>query len=96
MVTDRDAALSLAESYDGVIPSDTGRAGAAFRVSFTMNLAIFLPGKPFRVNVSNFVPGGIPGDVKENIWTKFRQKKIFSKLCVVSGVLSRCSIIPCM
>ena len=76
-------ALSLADSYDGVIPSDTGRAGAAFRVSFTMNLAIFLPGKPFRVNVSNFVRSR---RAKRKI---FRQifEKIFCKIVSAASML---------
>ena len=62
-------------------------SASALSVSSQMNLAIFLSGKPFRVNVSNFVPGGIPGDVKENIWTKFRQKK-YSANCVLCLVCS--------
>ena len=66
-----------------MVSSLVTQAGAAFRVSFTMNLAIFLPGKPFRVNVSNFVRSR---RAKRKI---FRQifEKIFCKIVSAASML---------
>ena len=64
----------------------------ALSVSSQMNAAIFLPGKPFRVNVSNFGPADV--NWRKIFGQNLNKKKIFGKLCSVLSVSSLALLSP--